>query len=90
MLDMKKDEYGLVRLGYPLSKLVPWVELWKQARMEPSNKRHLERNGRNKGANPYHWFGSFESIPVGDLVIEEMNDDNQWISSDSLRLFAIG
>ncbi len=78
MLENKEKVRGLVRLGYPHSQLLPWIELWKAAGIIPQMKRLLEKWGREDGSNPFHWMGSFNNIPLTDLVIETMNDRNQW------------
>jgi hypothetical protein len=69
----------LVRLGYPLSKLIPWNDLWKEARIEPSIKQILEYVAKERQANPYHWFGCFQSIPIDELTLERMNSDDKWV-----------
>lgn len=78
MQENKELGNGLVRFGYPHSKLIPWVELWKQVGILPAQKRGLEKAGREQGANPYHWYGCFHEIPVDQLVVEVMNDFDQW------------
>lgn len=78
MLENKEGVGGLVRLGYPHSQLLPWIELWKAAGIIPQMKRLLEKNAREDGSNQFHWMGTFNNISLADLVIETMNECNQW------------
>ena len=78
MMETKSAGCGLVRLGYPVAKVVPWLELWKLAGIKPNMKRFLEKAGREKGANPYHWFGCFGPLPLSELVVEVMNVECTW------------
>jgi hypothetical protein len=78
MLETQTAGCGLVRLGYPMAKVIPWLELWKPARIKPNMKRFLEKAGREKGANPYHWFGCFSPVLLSELVVEVMNIGHTW------------
>jgi len=78
MQETKTFFNGLVRFGYPPLKLIPWHDLPKLAGITRHVKRGLEKAGRLQGATPHHWMGSFQAISVDDLVIEVMNDQNQW------------
>jgi len=87
MLENKQAGGGLVRLGYPLAgipnyELIPWIELYKVAGIKPKFKNLLEKLGKNRGSNPYHWLGCFNDIPLESLIIQKMNDLNQWESAE--------
>lgn len=78
MRETKERFGGLVRFGFPQSKLVPWLELWKHSGILPSHKRAMEKTGRAQGANPHHWMGCFSPIPVAELVAEIMDQEYLW------------
>ena len=78
MREMKELAGGLVRLGYPQSELTPWPRLAKEADIRSRDRKALEKVGKAMGANPLRWHGCFHSIPVSELVVEIMNEQDQW------------
>lgn len=69
---------GLIRFGYPVTKLISWPELQKKAKILPCRANVLENTGRMLGANPSDWMGSMSRIFICDLVIESL-EDNKWV-----------
>jgi hypothetical protein len=69
---------GLVRYGYPAARLIDWNELAKRANIFYSHVKLLEKRGREQGANPMDWMGSFSSIEVSELILESWDGKN-WI-----------
>ncbi len=82
---------GLLRLGLPSSArrdgtLTPWSELWQAAGVKPDVKASLEHEGICRGSDPEDWYGSFESVPLQNLIIEYVSQHTNnyaWVRMDT-------
>lgn len=83
VIELRKYAKGLFRFGISRSKLVPWRELVINARMSRTVARKLEERGRECGAYPGQWFGSFNDIACDQLILEKMDDQMNWLECRS-------
>lgn len=64
--------FRLVRFGIDSSKLMHWPELRKAARISFTEQRRLIKNAKKVGGVPHEWYGTLESIPLSELVREDL------------------
>lgn len=69
---------GLFRFGYPVERLMPSKQLLKLANVPHRIIKCLENIGRSLGATPSDWLGTFDAIPIEQLIIE-FSDGEQWV-----------
>ncbi len=72
--ETKEAGKGLVRLGYPQESLIPWKDLYKEARISSTTQNVFLK----ERMVPFQWMGCYSNIPVSDLVIEVFNSDDKW------------
>jgi hypothetical protein len=69
---------GLVRFGMSPRKLLTGDKLRTRARIARPFWAGLCRAGVRQKADPAHWLGCLDAVPVDRLVIEVMNDAGEW------------
>jgi hypothetical protein len=73
---------GLVRFGYPVDKLLSWLELLGAADIHPDRACELLLAGMRCGASSGDWMGSLAAIPVWECTVEVFNDCGRWEPAD--------
>lgn len=79
---------GLVRFGIKATDMTlkAWPKLGVCAGMHPQTIAAIEAVGREQGANPAQWLGSFKRIAVKRMTIcvaERLNDGFKWVEVQS-------
>jgi hypothetical protein len=76
------QELGLWRFGLPVTALIGWKKIPKTSRMSRRTVRTLERVGRDKGANPLHWYAALNPVPVADCIVQRLIDGRWQTAGD--------
>ena len=69
---------GLVRFGVTPSTLLPWPKLGQKAGMPAAIVAGLDKVGREQGADPRQWLGTFKNIRISAckaIHVAERGDD---------------
>jgi hypothetical protein len=71
---------GLIRFGISPSRLIPWPQLGRLARIPSRIMRSLERVARHQGARPELWCGTIDGpIALPDIEAIDCFDGNNWV-----------
>lgn len=69
---------GLFRLGYTSEYLIEWKRLSKLANIPYKASSVFEMIGRSYGAVPSDWMGTFDALPVDNLIVQFFNGE-EWV-----------
>ena len=75
---------GLYRFGWPAARLIRWPEIGKRAGIRAWLRNSLMKVGREQGANPAEWCGTFEKIPVDGLLFQQLVDFRRWETKEKI------
>lgn len=78
--ETRKHGGGLVRFGFPRSRLLPWEELRAAANIRKKSRIALESVGKDMIANPKHWMGVLEPIAVPSLTVDVLDGEWSWVN----------
>jgi hypothetical protein len=91
--EMQMEKFGCVRfvLSFPNKRYFEWSKYGKISGTGKDEIKMMEIAGRNCGANPNHWYASFDNIPISEVLEIEILKEGQWIEWDSNEIeFLIG
>jgi hypothetical protein len=69
---------GLVRLGVPVRTLLTCGETRRKAGMPINAWETLCEEAQELGSDPDQWFGCLQPIPLGNVVVEVLDEDGCW------------
>ncbi len=69
---------GLVRFGLSPRKLLTGDKLRTRARIARTLWAGLCRIGIQQKADPAHWLGTIDAVPLEQLTVDVMNDAGMW------------
>lgn len=72
---------GGYRFGLSPTRLIPWKQLVDEAQIRPEMAAALIRAAKRSGADPMFWYGAFEPVPIGECIIERLQD-NVWVKAE--------
>lgn len=88
--EMRDRGRGLVRFGLRPELLLAGAELREQARIPPRMWQALVHVSRIQGANPDQWLGTLQSVPVQDLVVDVIDNEDHLVRVYSQGISSTG
>lgn len=73
----------LWRFGVHVERLMHWPKLIDAANIDPEMVNYLVRDGVARGANPLHWYGSLDPVPI--VLVQEINrfENSRWVNAQT-------
>lgn len=88
--EQQVEIFGFIRFGLPANdcRLLNWKDSCAAAGTPRETQRKLEKVGKRRGGNPFHWFAVSSEIRLGDLLFQIWIDGKWHPASGEIKEYA--